>query len=86
MGSLLERIEAGEGTVGRLVKDPALYDSLTTAGSNLAALLADLKNYPGRYVHFSLFGRDPEKMKAKALRKAAKEAARAERDSLKRAQ
>lgn len=86
VGSLLERIEAGEGTVGRLVNDPALYDSLTTAGSNLAALLADLKNYPGRYVHFSLFGRDPEKMKAKALRKAAKEAARAERDSLKRAQ
>lgn len=86
VGSLLERIEAGEGTVGRLVNDPALYDSLTTAGSNLAALLADLKNYPSRYVHFSLFGRDPEKMKAKALRKAAKEAARAERDSLKRAQ
>ena len=86
VGSLLERIEAGEGTVGRLVNDPALYDSLTTAGSNLAALLADLKNYPGRYVHCSLFGRDPEKMKAKALRKAAKEAARAERDSLKRAQ
>lgn len=86
VGSLLERIEAGEGTVGRLVNDPALYDSLTTAGSNLAALLADLKTYPGRYVHFSLFGRDPEKMKAKALRKAAKEAARAERDSLKRAQ
>lgn len=85
MSGLLARIETGEGTLGHLVNDPALYDSLTVAGGNLAALLADLKESPERYVHFSLFGRDPEKLKAKARRRAAKEAAREVRDSLKRA-
>lgn len=84
MNALLERIDRGEGTVGRLLNDPALYESLERASDNLASLLADLEQYPGRYVHFSLFGRSPEKMQAKAERKAAKAAERAERDSLKK--
>lgn len=82
LNATMARIEAGEGTVGRLLEDPALYDSLTVASGNLAALLSDVKQYPGRYVHFSLFGRSPEKMKEKADRKAAKAARRAGRDSL----
>ena len=53
--------------------------ALAEASGNLAALLEDLKQYPARYVHLSVFGRDPEKMKAKAERRAAKEAARAAR-------
>ena len=84
LDDLVARIAQGEGTVGKLVNDPALYDSLDKASDNLAALLADVKQYPGRYVHLSLFGRNPEKMKEKADKKAAKAAARAERDSLKR--
>ena len=83
VNGLLARIGSGEGTVGKLLNDAALYDSLTEASDNLASLLADLEKYPGRYVHFSLFGRSPEKMQEKADRKAAKAAARAERDSLK---
>lgn len=81
---LLAGINAGEGTVGKLMHDPALYDSLTCASGRLSSLLADLKEYPGRYVHFSLFGRNPEKMKEKAERRAAKAAEKAERDSLRR--
>ena len=84
VNGLLAKVEAGEGTVGKLMNDPALYDSLTEASANLASLLANLEQYPGRYVHFSLFGRSPEKMQEKAERKAAKAAARAERDSVKR--
>ena len=84
VNALLAEAQTGEGTLGKLIGDPALYDSLTVASGNLASLLADLERYPGRYVHFSLFGRDPEKMQAKAERKAAKAAERAERDSLKR--
>lgn len=84
LNEVMARLQAGEGTVGKLLDDPALYDSLTMASGNLAALLADVKQYPGRYVHFSLFGRSPEKMKEKADKKAAKAAVRAERDSLKR--
>ena len=83
MNLLLERIQEGDGTVGRLLNDPALYESLNEASDNLASLLANLEQYPGRYVHFSLFGRSPEKMQAKAERQAAKAAERARRDSLK---
>ena len=83
VNGLLAKIETGEGTVGKLMNDPALYDSLTEASDNLASLLANLQQYPGRYVHFSLFGRSPEKMQEKAERKAAKAAAKAGRDSVK---
>ncbi|WP_418982593.1 MlaD family protein [Alistipes sp.] len=82
LNDLLARIEQGDGTLGKLLGDPALYNSLDRATANLAALLADVKEYPGRYVHFSLFGRDPEKMKERADRRAAKAAEKAERDSL----
>ena len=81
---LVARIAQGEGTVGKLMNDPELYDSLNRASENLSALLADVKQYPGRYVHLSLFGRNPEKMKERADRKAAKAAEKAERDSLRR--
>ena len=83
VNALLEQVRQGQGTVGRLMSDPALYESLTRASDNLASLLSDLEQYPARYVHFSLFGRSPEKLQAKAERKAAKEAERRERDSLK---
>lgn len=83
MNLLLERIQEGDGTVGRLLNDPSLYESLNEVSDNLASLLANLEQYPGRYVHFSLFGRSPEKMQAKAERQAAKAAERARRDSLK---
>lgn len=78
---LLAKMEHGEGTVPRLLEDPAMYDELTTASHNLAALLADLKEHPGRYVHFSIFGRNEEK----AAQKAAKKAAKAEKKAAKQA-
>lgn len=84
LNDLLAGIDAGEGTVGKLMHDPELYNSLTTASDNLASLLANLEQYPGRYVHFSLFGRSPEKMQQKAEKQAAKAAEKAERDSLRR--
>lgn len=76
VNGLLEKIGSGEGTVGKLLNDPALYDSLNEASDNLSSLLANLQQYPGRYVHFSLFGRSAEKMQEKADRKAAKKARR----------
>lgn len=86
LDALMTKIDEGDGTLGMLLNDKALYDSLTVASGNLSALLADLKAYPARYVHLSLFGRDPEKMKERAQRRAAKAAAKARRDSLKAAE
>lgn len=63
---MLSRIDEGEGSIGQLVNDKRLYDNLTEASANLAALLGDLKENPKRYVHFSLFGgKDKSKTKTK---------------------
>lgn len=84
--AVLAKLERGEGTVGRLLADEAMYDELTAASRNLAVLLADLKARPARYVHFSLFGRDAEKAERKAEKRAAREARRAEKEAAKRAE
>lgn len=57
LNSLTAEILNGHGSLGRLVKDEALYDSLTTSLSAAARLLTDIKEHPKRYVHFSVFGR-----------------------------
>ncbi len=62
LNGVLTELSEGDGSAARLLNDPALYDSLTVATGNLAALLEDLRDNPRRYVHFSLFGRrDKEK-------------------------
>ena len=85
LNQVLAAIEDGRGTAGKLLYDPTLYHNLTTATQQVALLMEDLRKYPARYVHLSVFGRNPEKMKAKADRKAAKEAEKARRDSLRQA-
>lgn len=47
----------GEGTAGMLLKDSTLYNRLNTTCEAATELLEDLRNNPGRYVHFSVFGR-----------------------------
>lgn len=54
---LLDKINNGEGTAGKLINDPALYDNLERSTAALDSLLVDLKENPERYVHFSVFGR-----------------------------
>lgn len=54
---ILASIENGEGTVGKLLKDEALYDNLAGASKQVEELLEDMKLNPKRYVHFSLFGK-----------------------------
>jgi phospholipid/cholesterol/gamma-HCH transport system substrate-binding protein len=64
LNATLGTVNREEGTLGKMVGDPALYDSLVTASSNLSLLLEDLRENPKRYVHFSVFGRkDKEKDK-----------------------
>lgn len=75
---------AGRGHGGQADERSRTLRFAQPASENLSALLADVKQYPGRYVHLSLFGRNPEKMKERADRKAAKAAEKAERDSLRR--
>ena len=46
-----------EGSLGLLLHDPALYNTMNSTLRSADSLLIDLKAHPKRYVHFSLFGR-----------------------------
>ena len=61
LNTTFEQINSGEGTFGKLMKDKALYDSLTMTTSNLGHLLEDMKANPKKYVHFSVFGKKNKK-------------------------
>ncbi|MEC3880943.1 MlaD family protein [Parapedobacter sp. 10938] len=55
--SITDRINQGQGSIGMLLNDEQLYENLNQASKNLEELIADMKARPGRYVHFSVFGR-----------------------------
>ena len=76
LNSVLASVQNSEGSVGKLLYDSELYNSLTTASDNLGLLLEDVKARPMRYVNISVFGQSAEKMEAKAAKKAEKEAAK----------
>lgn len=46
---ILVKIENGEGSMGRLMKDEGLYNNLEGATKELEALLKDIKLHPKRY-------------------------------------
>ncbi|MFL9843485.1 MlaD family protein [Flavobacterium rhizosphaerae] len=54
---LISDVESGKGTLGKLMKDEEMYNNLNAASNELKELLADVKNNPKRYVHFSVFGK-----------------------------
>jgi phospholipid/cholesterol/gamma-HCH transport system substrate-binding protein len=57
LNNVLAEIEAGKGTIGKLLKDEEMYNNLTNASKELEELLKDMKLNPKRFVHFSLFGK-----------------------------
>jgi len=57
--TVASRLEKGEGTAGKLLKDEKMYDNLEGATRQLEQLLQDIKLNPKRYIHFSVFGKRP---------------------------
>ena len=55
-----EKINSGEGTLGKLINDKSMYNNLEAATGELEQLLRDIKLNPKRYIHFSIFGKSPE--------------------------
>ena len=53
---LLENLNKGEGSAGKLMTDDSLYINLSATLDNLQALLADLKANPRKYINVSVFG------------------------------
>ncbi len=50
-------INSGKGSMGKLLKDEELYNNLEDASKSLDNLIIDVKENPKRYIHFSVFGR-----------------------------
>jgi phospholipid/cholesterol/gamma-HCH transport system substrate-binding protein len=55
LDTVLGRIERGEGTLGRLSVDEALYTNLNTAVTNVNALVVDIRENPDRYLDIGVF-------------------------------
>lgn len=49
LNKVLSSIEAGEGTMGKLMKDEKLYNNFEAAAKELEELLQDIKLHPKRY-------------------------------------
>lgn len=53
--SMMGRIQAGEGTLGMLSRDSALYNETTDAMRDLRQLIRDIQANPRKYFKFSVF-------------------------------
>ena len=60
LNGLLANLEAGKGSMGKLLKDEQLYNNIEASTKEIELLIKDLKEHPKRYVHFSLFGKKKE--------------------------
>ena len=57
---IIDRLESGAGSAGKLLYEDELYDNLLKSTKALELLLSDLQAHPNRYVHFSIFGKKEE--------------------------
>ncbi len=76
VNALMSSIQAGEGTVGKVLKDEKLYENLEDTSESLNRLLVDFRQNPKDYVSFSLIsiGGGKKKDKKKQPKRAKKEA------------
>lgn len=54
---LMLDLQSGKGTMGKMLKDEALYTNFNKTSKELELLLQDLRLNPTRYVNVSLFGK-----------------------------
>jgi len=55
--AIIADVQSGKGTMGKLLKDEALYKNLTQTSKELELLLQDVRLNPTRYVNISVFGK-----------------------------
>lgn len=53
------KMNSGDGSIGKLINNPSVYNNLERATNQLDELIQDVKLNPKRYVHFSIFGKNP---------------------------
>lgn len=57
LNKIIDQIQSGKGTVGKLVTDEQLYTNLNTAVENISLLLTDLQANPKKYINVTVFGK-----------------------------
>jgi len=53
--SVSGKVDRGEGSLGRLVNDPKLYDDAKETVAQFRALIQDIKKNPKKYINLSVF-------------------------------
>lgn len=64
VNAMLADMQSGKGTMGKLLKDDAMYNNLTKTSKELELLLQDVRLHPTRYVNVSMFGKKEKPYKA----------------------
>lgn len=54
---IIADLQAGKGTLGKVLKDESLYTNLNKTSKELEILLQDVRLNPTRYINVSLFGK-----------------------------
>ena len=54
---IIQGLNSGKGTMGKMFKDETLYNNFNKTSKQLELLLQDVRLYPTRYVNVSLFGK-----------------------------
>jgi len=62
--AIVGKMNSTNGTLGKLMNDPVMYNNLASTGNKLNLLLDDIRINPKRYVNISVFGK---KQKGSAL-------------------
>ncbi len=57
LNRVTEKIDGGDGTLGKLINDPTVYNRVDRTVANLDLLLQDFRLNPKRYVNVSVFGK-----------------------------
>jgi phospholipid/cholesterol/gamma-HCH transport system substrate-binding protein len=55
VSGIASAVERGEGTLGRLLRDTALYVNLVETNVEVQALLSDIRRNPRRYINLTIF-------------------------------
>lgn len=55
--NMIGKFDNNNGTLGKLLNDPALYKNLASSGNKLNLLLDDIRVNPKRYISISVFGK-----------------------------
>ena len=55
--AIVHKASSSDGSLGKLMNDPVLYNNLASTGNKLNLLIDDIRLNPKRYVSISVFGK-----------------------------